>query len=155
MTEGGVVLVEDAPTKVAISKTDMTGEEELSGARLEILDKDGNVVKLNGEELTHVSEAGKPWVVEGLSTGVEYTIRETTAPAGYTIATDTTFTIAEDGMVIYSGSKSTDEDGNEILLVNDAPTKVLVSKTAVGAGEELPGATIQILAENADGGVIR
>ena len=32
------------PTKLEISKTDITGEYELKGATLSIIDKDGNVV---------------------------------------------------------------------------------------------------------------
>ena len=40
-----VILVEDTITKVKISKTDVTGDEELPGATLQILDAEGNVVK--------------------------------------------------------------------------------------------------------------
>ena len=49
--------------------------------------------------------------ITGLETGKTYTLRETVAPAGYAITTDTTFTIAEDGTVTASGQTTTDENG--------------------------------------------
>ena len=90
----------------------MTGEE-LSGATLQILDSEGTVVEEwpSSDQQTHV--------VEGLKTGVEYTLKETVAPDGYTITADTTFTIREDGKVTSTGSIATDEEGNPILLVED------------------------------------
>ena len=86
--------------KTAITK----GDEELPGATLQILDKDGNVVKewVSGD---------KPEVIEGLKTGVEYTLRETLAPDGYTITSDTIFSIDETGAVTSNGTTSTDESG--------------------------------------------
>ena len=73
-------------TEVTVSKRDITkGDEELAGATLQILDKDGKVVKewVSGD---------KPKVIEGLKTGEEYTLRETLAPDGYLITSDTVFT---------------------------------------------------------------
>ena len=43
------------------------------------------------------------------------------APNGYKIAADTTFTIDETGKVTTKGAKTTDEDGNTVLLIEDAP----------------------------------
>ncbi|MBQ8054546.1 MAG: hypothetical protein IJ198_12205, partial [Lachnospiraceae bacterium] len=134
MTEDGVILVEDAKTQVSVSKTDIANGEEVAGAKIQILDKDGKVV----EEWTSTTEAHK---IEGLLTGVEYTLRETVAPDGYAVATDTTFTIDENGTVTTTGSVS--EDG--VLLVEDAKTVVKVSKVDIAGGKELEGAHIQII----------
>ena len=79
--------------------------------------------------------------IEGLKTGEEYTLKETVAPDGYTIASQTTFTIDETGKVTSTGTIT--EDG--VMLVEDAKTKVKVSKTDIADGKELEGATIQIL----------
>ena len=141
VTEDGIVLIEDAKTKVKVSKTDIADGEEIEGATIQIIDSEGKVVEewVSGKE---------PHLIEGLKTGVEYTLRETVAPEGYTIATDTKFTIDETGKVTSTGSVT--EDG--ILLVEDDKPSVKVSKTDIAGGEELEGATIQILDQ--DGNVV-
>ncbi len=129
-----VILVEDSKTHITVSKRDITkGDEELPGATLQILDKEGNVVEewISGEEAHEI---------EGLKTGVEYTLRETIAPDGYTITSDTTFTIDETGKVTGSATISTDDEGNTILVVNDKPVHVEVKKTDIANGEEVAGA---------------
>ena len=45
--------VENQPTKVEVTKTDITGEKEVEGARLQIQDEEGNVV----EEWTSTNES--------------------------------------------------------------------------------------------------
>ena len=140
-----VLLVEDVKTEIRVSKTDIDAGEELEGAHIQILDKDGNVV----DEWDSTKEAH---VVTGLKTGETYTLKETVAPEGYTITSDTTFTIDETGKVTYSGTTTTDESGNTVMLVEDAKTEIRVSKTDVDSGDELEGAHIQILDE--DGNVV-
>ena len=154
--DNGVLLVEDEPTKVKISKVDITGEKELQGATLQILDAEGNVVEIknNDGEVVEKCEwvsTKEPKYIEGLKTETVYTLRETIAPDGYTIATEFQFTIATDGTVTSEGKtiKAEDtEDGVEILLVEDAPTKVYISKTDITNDKELPGAKLQILDED-------
>ena len=145
VVEGGHILIEDAKTKVSVSKTDIADGEEIEGATIQILNSDGDVV----EEWTSTTE---PHAIEGLLVGEEYTLRETVAPDGYTVATDTTFTIDENGKVKTTGSKTIDEDGNTVLLVEDAKTVVRVTKSDIADGEELPGATIQII--DSEGNVV-
>ena len=140
-----VLLVEDARNEIHVSKVDIASGEELEGAHIQILDKDGNVV----EEWDSTKEAH---VITGLKSGEEYTLRETVAPEGYAITTDTTFTIDETGKVTYTGTTTTDENGNTVLLVEDAKTEIRVSKTDIDAGDELEGAHIQIL--DKDGNVV-
>ncbi|MBQ9033589.1 MAG: LPXTG cell wall anchor domain-containing protein, partial [Lachnospiraceae bacterium] len=131
--------------------------EELPGATLQILDGDGNVVEIkdndgNVIETCEWVSGTEPKYIEGLKTGVEYTLRETIAPDGYTITSDTKFTIDEKGVITSSGTTSKDENGVTILVVEDDLTHITVSKVDTGAGEELPGAKIQIIDE--DGNVV-
>ena len=137
ITEGGVMLIEDAMTVVKVSKVDVADGKELEGATIQILDEKGNVV----EEWTSTKEAHE---VTGLKTGVKYTLRETVAPDGYKVTTDTTFTIDENGKVTSTGTIT--EEG--VMLVEDEMTVIKVSKVDVADGKELEGAKIQIIDEN-------
>ena len=140
-----VLVVEDAKTHISVSKVDIANGEELPGATIQILDSEGNVVDewVSGEEAHDI---------EGLKTGEEYTLREIIAPEGYTLTSDTTFSIDENGKVTSTGTTTTDEDGNTVLVVEDAKTHISVSKVDIADGEELPGATIQIL--DSEGNVV-
>ena len=131
----GVVLVEDTKTSVKISKVDITDARELEGAHIQILDKDGNVV----EEWDSTKEAHE---VTGLKTGETYTLRETVAPDGYAVTTDTTFALKADGTIDSEKTDTTTKDG--VLLVEDAKS-IEVSKVDLGTGEELSGAHIQVV----------
>ena len=133
-----VLLVEDAKTSVHVSKVDIADGKELEGAHIQILDSKGNVV----EEWDSTKEAH---VVEGLKVGEEYTLKETVAPEGYLITSDTTFTIDETGKVTSTGTTTKDKNGNTVLLVEDAKASVRVSKVDIADGKELEGAHIQIL----------
>ena len=84
--------VENQPTESQFTKTDATTGEELEGAKLQILNKDGEILE---EWVTD----GKPHLVEKLPVGEELTLREITAPEGYEIAEDVKFTL-EDTMEI-------------------------------------------------------
>ncbi len=94
-TEDGhplIVMVDDT-TKVEISKRDITTDEELPGATLQIIDENGEVI----EEWVSTSE---PHIIEAqLIAGKTYTLKETIAPDGYTIANSIDFTVNEDGTV--------------------------------------------------------
>ena len=80
-------------TKVRISKQDITTGEELPGATIQIIDKDGNVV----DEWVSTTE---PHFIEAeLTAGEKYTLHEAAAPDGYVIANDVEFTINSDGTV--------------------------------------------------------
>lgn len=87
-----IVMVDDT-TKVRISKQDITTGEELPGARLQVIDKNGDVI----EEWTSVNE---PHYLEAvLKAGETYTLHEVIAPDGYAIANDVEFTVNADGTV--------------------------------------------------------
>lgn len=88
--DGSITEVEmkDEYSKVDISKTDMTTGEELKGAKLQILDKDENVLE---EWITD----GKPNKVEKLPVNKALILREITAPEGYEVAEDVKFTLED------------------------------------------------------------
>ena len=118
--------VKNIPTTVEFTKTDITGEQELDGATLTILDKDGNVVE------TWVSKAEEPHVVKCLPVG-DYVLREEIAPYGYVIASDVEFTV-EDTAEIQKVSM-TDE-------VSEG--KIIIWKTIEGTDKPLAGAKFEI-----------
>lgn len=89
-TEVQNFVMTNMPTLTYISKTDITGDTELEGAHLEVTDSDGNVV----DEWTSTTQ---PHLIEGLNGGQTYTLTETIAPNGYTIANSIQFTVNSDG----------------------------------------------------------
>ena len=125
-------------TSVKISKVDIDDGEELEGATIQLIDKEtGEVV----EEWTSTNEAHE---VTGLTTGKTYILRETVAPEGYGITSDTTFELKEDGSIDTEKTTTTvSEEG--VLLVEDTITSVKISKVDIADGEELEGATIQLI----------
>ena len=142
-SKDGVLLVEDKKTSVKVSKVDIADGKELEGAHIQILDKNGEVV----EEWDSTKEAHE---VTGLKTGETYTLRETVAPDGYGVTTDTTFVLKADGTIDTEKTKTTSKDG--VLLVEDKKTSVKVSKVDIADGKELEGAHIQII--DKDGNVV-
>ena len=141
----GVLLVEDTKAvSVNISKVDATNQKELEGAHIQIVDKDGKIV----DEWTSGKE---PHVVNNLKPGETYTLRETVAPDGYTVTSDTTFTLKEDGTVDQTKTTATVSDKG-VVLVEDNMTSVSISKVDITSQKELAGAHIQIL--DKDGNVV-
>ena len=136
-TKDGVLLVEDART-VEVSKVDLGTGEELDGAHIQVLDKAGNVVD---EWDSKKSETHK---VKNLTVGQEYTLRETVAPNGYTLTTDTTFTIDRTGKV--TGTVTINKDG--VLLVEDTATKAEITKLDAATEAPLSGAVLRVIDAN-------
>ena len=94
-TEEGypLIVMVDNTTKVEISKRDITTKNELAGATLQIIDDKCNVV----EEWVSTD---KPHYIEAnLIAGKTYTLTETAAPNGYTIANSIDFTVNADGTI--------------------------------------------------------
>ncbi|MDU3305748.1 MAG: SpaA isopeptide-forming pilin-related protein [Lachnospiraceae bacterium] len=112
--------MKDDVTKVEISKTDITGETEIPGAKLTILDKDDQVV----ESWTSTEEAH---YIEKLPIG-KYTLREEQAPKGYLLTADVTFEVKDTGEV------------QKVTMKDDtAKGKVILNKTDKSSGEPLKG----------------
>ncbi|MBR1764116.1 MAG: NPXTG-anchored protein [Ruminococcus sp.] len=123
-----VHMIDDA-TKVHVSKTDITGDKELEGAKLQVIDENGEIV----DEWISTTEAH---IIEGkLTAGKEYTLHEEISPDGYVVANDITFTVSEDGSV-------------DVVVMKDDTTKVCISKRDITTDEELPGAKLIVIDED-------
>lgn len=118
------VVMKDAQTSVTVSKTDLTGEKEIAGAKLQILNKNGKVM----EEWT--SDGKTHAVTAALVADVTYTLHEVSAPAGYRTAKDIEFTVDKTG-------KTTK------VVMKDAPTKASILKTDE-SGKALSGAQLVV-----------
>ncbi|MFR1500492.1 MAG: SpaA isopeptide-forming pilin-related protein, partial [Ruminococcus sp.] len=130
----GTVLMEDDTTKVTISKKDITGDNEIPGATLQIKDENGDVV----DEWTSTD---KPHEINGkLIAGKEYTLHEENAPNGYAYSEDVKFTVDETGKV------------TEVTMKDDV-TKVSISKKTLTGSDELAGAELKLyeVTENEQG----
>ncbi len=80
---------ENKPTKISVKKTDLTTGVELEGATLTVFDRKGNVVD------TWKSVKGREHMIERLTVGEIYTLREELAPYGYLQAEEITFTVED------------------------------------------------------------
>jgi len=133
------------PITVEISKQDVYGNE-LAGAKMQLDNSDGKVVeKWTSDGTNHI--------VSKLPVG-KYVLKEIAAPDGYVIATDIRFTVDVHGNVAVENveATATSENGNSLIVMVDDTTKVQISKQDITTGEELPGATIQII--DKDGNVV-
>ena len=135
------ITAENKPITVEISKRDIYGNE-LEGAEIVLENADGETVdKWTSDGTNHV--------VTELPAG-EYTLKEIAAPDGYVIATDIKFSIDVYGNVTIENVDSTavSDNGYPLIVMMDDTTKVRISKQDITTGEELPGATLQIIDEN-------
>lgn len=98
------------PTTAEFTKSDLTTGVELEGARLKVMDKDGNVID------EWISEKDKPHVIKRLVVGETYTLHEEFAPYGYLKATDVTFTVKDTAEVQKVEMK--DEVPKGFLIIN-------------------------------------
>lgn len=86
------LIMIDEDIKVQISKQDITNKKEIEGAKLKVVDKDGNTI----DEWTSKKE---PHMIKNLNVGESYTLIEETAPQGYKIAESIDFKIEDTGAI--------------------------------------------------------
>ena len=106
---------------VEMSKVNVGGEE-IEGAKMQVLDIEGNIV----DEWISSKE---PHIIKNLKENETYTLHEEIAPDGYVVATDITFTVTQD--------KETQHEEMIDKIVE-------MSKVDVG-GEEIEEAKMQVL----------
>lgn len=123
--------ISNQPTITEFTKVDLTGGQEIEGAKMQILDQDGKVV----EEWVSKKE---PHVVYALEPG-EYVLHEEQAPTeqGYVRTEDVKFVVEETGDV-------------QKVKMEDDHTKVSISKTDITDGKEIEGAKLQILDQDGE-----
>jgi LPXTG-motif cell wall-anchored protein len=109
---------------VEMTKNDIGGNE-VEGAKIQVLDKEGNIV----DEWTSEKNSHK---INGLEEGQTYTLHEEVAPDGYVKATDIQFTV------------TADKETEHITLIDKI---VKVTKSDLTNGEELEGAELEITDE--------
>ena len=139
------ITAENEEISVAISKEDIYGAE-LPGAKMQLVDEDGNVFdEWTSDSTNHV--------ISEIPAG-GYTLHEVAAPDGYVIATDICVTIDEYGIVTVDDvtAEAHTEDGIPLITMVDDTTTTTFSKQDATTGEELPGATLQVI--DADGEVV-
>lgn len=115
ISEDGEVIeitAENKPITVKISKRDIYGNE-LKGAKMQIIDSEGNIV----DEWT---SDGTDHIVTELPAG-DYTLKEIAAPDGYVIANDIRFTVGVYGNVTVENAAAAAiaEDGTPIVIMVD------------------------------------
>ena len=96
------------PTKITVKKSDITTGVELSGATLTVLDKDKNVID------TWKSVKGEEHLIERLTVGETYTLREEMAPYGYLKAEEISFTVEDTAEI------------QKVEMKDDVPTGTLI-----------------------------
>ena len=117
--------IENRTTAIEVSKTDITGEKELVGAKLTVTDENNEVIdSWVSTEKTHK--------IEGLVVGKEYTLKEETAPNGFVVATEIKFKV---------------ENTAEIQKVTMIDKVVTMTKQDIG-GNEIEGAELQVIDED-------
>ena len=114
--------IKNETTLVEISKFDITGEKELEGASLRVLDQEGNII----DEWISTDVAHK---IEGLKVGETYILREEISPEGYVKSNDISFTIVDTEVL------------QKVYMVDKM---VEISKVDIG-GVEIEGASLQVL----------
>ena len=132
----------DVPIKVQFSKTGITGENELEGAKLTIIDSDGKTIE------TWTSEK-KPHMVEKLPVG-KYTLREETSPYGYTIARDIEFEVKDTEEIQKCQMKDEYVFGKLLLKKRDSELNTMIEGVEFEIRDK-DGKVIQTLVTGKDG----
>lgn len=124
--------ISNTPTSAELSKKAVTGDDELLGAEMQLLDDEGNLID-------SWTSGSSPHVIKGLNRGEEYTLVENASPDDeYAIATSITFTVNMDGSV------------NQVEMRNK---QVLIDKVDAD-GESIEGAEITVYELDDEGNVV-
>ena len=107
---------------VTASKKDITGSDEIKGAKMQVTD-------MNGQVIDTWTSGEKPHSIKGLTEGHDYILTEITAPDGYVKAQSIKFTVSKDKK-------------NETVVMKDKQVKI--SKTDLTGKKELKGAHLEV-----------
>lgn len=121
-----IVRMVDDTTKVEISKTDITGSEEIPGCELEIKEKDTDTVL---DAWTSTEE--KHLIEQKFVVGKTYVLTEKRPADGYVTADSIEFTVEDTGAIQSVGMK-------------DDTTKIRLIKLAEDTGQGLRGAKFEV-----------
>ena len=134
-----VVMYNTKEKEVNISKQDLTNKKELPGAKLEVIDAEGNIID-------SWTSTDKVHTIKDIKTGT-YKLKETMAPDGYILNIETIeFTVNEDGTITNKDGKTIDK----VVMYNEIEKEIgiEISKQDITSKKELPGAALKLLGEN-------
>lgn len=138
------VEMEDDFSKVDISKTDITGETELSGVKLQVLNSSEEVLE--------------EWISDGtehrisyLPVGEELILREVQTIAGYAMAEDVPFTLEDIGEVQHVSMKNDFVYGRIFLTKTDEETGSVLAGAEFEIRNTTTGETVGTLTTNENG----
>ena len=147
-----VITMTDAKLHFNVNKTELGTGDEVEGAELTVYEKqaDGTLKKVEGASWT--SKKGETHDFgDKLEAGKSYKLVEKVAPEGYAYTTDIEFSVGTDGTITTSAKKTSDAQGNDTYLVEDAKLHFNVNKTELGTGDEVEGAELTVYEKQADG----
>ena len=123
--DGSVKTVTVIDKFVSLTKEDGGNGEEVPGAKIQIIDKDGEIVDewVSGDE---------PHKIKNLEVGKIYTMHEEQAPDGYYYAVDGKFTVTDDGM-------------DQVEQMIDNPIIYQILKVDDQTGEPVEGVELQLI----------
>ncbi len=123
--EKDILVMIDDPTHVVLSKKSMTGNDELPGNFMSVIDNDGNTIEewISGE-MPHE-------IIKKLKAGESYRFVEEKPADGYTYGTEVAFTVSKDGSL-------------DLIEMRNDVTKIQIKKLDT-SGYILKGASLQIL----------
>ena len=117
-------VMKNSWTNVSFSKQDITTGEELPGATLQVIDK-------NGKVLEEWVSSNTPHTIDTLPAG-DYILREEIAPDGYLAAEDVEFAVTDNGV-------------SQKVVMKDDYTKIEVVKLDDVTSERIEGALLVVL----------
>lgn len=127
-----VLAAHDTPIEVTLAKTSSANEQlALPGAVFELYQGES----AEGEPYADVSVGENGTIaLENLIAGTTYTLHEVTAPAGYELLSDVTFTVEKEGTVTLQGAPegytvAEGEDGVVTFTAADTPIEAKLVKT--------------------------
>ena len=146
--DSSTLVLSNAKNSISIGKKDVTGEKNLAGAHLQLLDSNKKIVKLKALDNTlEPNEEGNDYwvssednqVISKLPAG-KYYVKEIKAPDGYILSNELIeFEIDKNGNLKLNNKV---QDSKTLIFSNEQ-TKVYISKQDItNKGTELPGATL-------------
>lgn len=135
--------IENQLTVVEITKTDITDDKEVEGEKLQILDKDGEIV----EEWVSTKESRKVYALEP----GEYILHEEAAPEGYLVVSDVPSVVEETGEIQKVEIKDERPSGQLLIQKTDAENKAPLADVEFELRNQATGEIVETLVTGEDG----